>query len=87
MASWVTGIAFSPSGRKLAVSGHNGTVHYMEIVDAENEHSGDVKYEKNNFLDAPTLPFKGLVFSIDEKTIIGAGYDCVPILMELNEKK
>jgi len=66
--AWVHDVAFSPSGNRLAWSGHNST---LGVADGPS----DVKEARLR-----GLPLASIVF-LNEDTIIGGGWDCEPFVL------
>jgi len=71
---WVQGIAFSPSGNRLAFVGHDSTVTVAEC------HEGGAPTV--SVLKMKLLPMMDCMF-LDETKIVAAGFDCAPYLIAL----
>jgi len=73
-AGWVQGIAFSPSGNRLAFVGHDSTVSIAECHDGAEPTLSITKLK--------LLPMMDCLF-LDETKIVIAGHDCAPYLVAL----
>jgi len=71
---WVQGIAFSPSGNRLAFVGHDSTVSVAEC------HEGGEP--TLSILKLKLLPMMDCLF-LDETKMVVAGHDCAPYLVAL----
>jgi len=74
-AGWVQGIAFSPSGNRLAFVGHDSTVSVAECHDGAEPTLSVCKMK--------LLPMMDCLF-LDESKIVVAGHDCAPYLVALS---
>jgi len=71
---WVQGIAFSPSGNRLAFVGHDSTVSVAECQEGGEPIVTVTKMK--------LLPMMDCLF-LDESKIVVAGHDCAPYLVAL----
>jgi len=72
---WVQGIAFSPSGNRLAFVSHDSTVSVAECHEGAEPTVSVTKMK--------LLPMMDCMF-LDETKIVVAGYDCAPYLVALS---
>ncbi|CAO3588863.1 unnamed protein product [Absidia cylindrospora] len=72
---WIQAVAFSPSGDRLAFSGHDSTIN---IAAPSTDGSGGHVLMS---VDAMSLPCRSLIWA-NERQIVAAGFDCAPILVE-----
>jgi len=72
MNSWVLGTKFSPSGNALAWTCHDSSFHVLHCATEDRS----LQSFNHNF-----LPLRTLVF-VNERSIVAAGYDCYPILIQ-----
>ena len=70
--SWVKDVDWSPSGNKLAFTGHDSSVTVVDVS------SGSIEAQTVKF---PDLPFQQIKF-ISEDALIGAGHENNPTLFE-----
>lgn len=70
--SWISAVAFSPSGNIFAAAGRNSTV-----VIADFEHKGSDGKPTVTIVNTKDLPHTALLFA-DENTIVAAGFDPRP---------
>jgi len=76
-AGWVQGIAFSPSGNRLAFVGHDSTVSVAECYDGAEPGLYVTKMK--------LLPMMDCMF-LDENRLVVAGHDCAPYLVAPNSE-
>lgn len=72
---WIHSVSFSPSGDRLAFAGHDATINV-----AYPSENGPVILS----VESVSLPCRSLIWA-NEKQIIGAGFDCAPILIETKD--
>jgi actin related protein 2/3 complex subunit 1A/1B len=72
MNSWILGVKFSHSGHNLAWSCHDSSFH---VLHCETEDRSLQSFNHN------LLPLRTLIF-LNERSIVAAGYDCQPILIQ-----
>lgn len=71
--AWCIGVCFSPSGEKLAITGHNSTVSVATAGDAQlNVHLGK------------QLPFNAIDW-ISDSQLVAVGHDRCPFLFEIGK--
>jgi actin related protein 2/3 complex subunit 1A/1B len=68
---WVHGLAFSPSGNRLAFSGHDSSVTFIDPAQGQAPLITTLRLSG--------LPVIDLLF-LDENKMVGVGYDCAPLL-------
>ncbi|XP_004500004.1 actin-related protein 2/3 complex subunit 1B-like [Cicer arietinum] len=75
-SSWTFGVKWSPSGNTLAYVGHNSMIYFVDDV-------GPSPLAQNVvFRD---LPLRDVLF-VSEKTVIGVGFDCNPMVFAADER-
>jgi len=74
---WIESCRFSQNGMRFAFCGHDSTVHFGSFD------GGNVSVQG---LKRKELPLRAIAF-LNDTTLIGAGYDCVPILYEYDGKE
>ncbi|KAK2387339.1 Actin-related protein 2/3 complex subunit 1A [Trifolium repens] len=75
-SSWTFGVKWSPSGNTLAYVGHNSMIYFVDDV-------GPSPLAQNVvFRD---LPLRDVLF-VSEKTVIGVGFDCNPMVFTADER-
>uniref|UniRef100_A0AC35TRW3 Actin-related protein 2/3 complex subunit n=1 Tax=Rhabditophanes sp. KR3021 TaxID=114890 RepID=A0AC35TRW3_9BILA len=74
--SWLLDVAFSPCGSKVAWVSHDSTIG---VVDSEAD------MNKSNILRLRSLPLCTVEWTRDNK-LVGAGYDYVPMVFEVQDK-
>ena len=76
---WGNCVAWSPSGKSLTVANHNST---LLTVDFDSKMAVAKKY----LSVYRHLPFTFAHYA-DEKTLVGSGYDCVPLVFKSEENR
>lgn len=76
---WANCVAWSPSGKSLTVAVHNST---LIRVDFDSKMSLTKKY----LSVYRYLPFMSIYYA-DENTLIGTGYDCVPLVLKNEDNR
>lgn len=74
-SSWSFGVKWSPSGNILAYAGHNSTIYFVEDV-RNSPFQQNVAYRN--------LPLRDVLF-VSERMVIGAGFDCTPMVFTKDE--
>jgi len=69
--SWVQSVAWSPNGFRLCFTGHNSTMHFIQIL------AGSKPVVKS--VSLKSLPFLAVRFLTDN-TVVGVGFDNTPTL-------
>lgn len=72
-SGWITALAWSPSGRTLAFTGHDSSIHFATF--AFNERSGNVA--SHNIVRFRFLPLSTISF-VSETAVVAAGHDFNP---------
>uniref|UniRef100_UPI00358FD9E8 actin-related protein 2/3 complex subunit 1A-like n=1 Tax=Myxine glutinosa TaxID=7769 RepID=UPI00358FD9E8 len=72
---WVHGVCFSPSGNKVAWSGHDSTI---SIADA-------TQGMEMSQLKTVYLPLLSIIF-VTENSLVAAGHDCCPLLFSVDDR-
>jgi actin related protein 2/3 complex subunit 1A/1B len=75
---WVTSVAWSPEGNRLAFSGHDSTVSFVHFFAGEDAEQPTVQT-----LKLKGLPVNNLLFCNNNK-LIAAGHDMTPIIFDAN---
>merc|ERR1712130_286937 len=71
---WIESCRFSQSGMRFAFSGHDSSIHFGSFD------SGKVSVQS---IKRKELPLRAIAF-LSDTIVIGAGYDCVPVLYEFD---
>lgn len=79
LKGWGNAIAWAPNGKGLTVAVHNSTIIRVDL---------DAKFASTKkYLSAPRhLPLTFIIYS-GEDTLIGCGYDNLPLIMKLDDNK
>ncbi|CAM6094397.1 unnamed protein product [Calypogeia fissa] len=73
---WTFGVKWSPSGNSLAYVGHDSTVHIATNVVGTSTMTQSVKLRQ--------LPLRDVLF-LSETRLVGGGFDCNPMLFEIDK--
>lgn len=79
LKGWGNAIAWSPQGKSLTVAVHNSTLIRVEF---DNNFMPD----KRLLSVYRNLPFTSLFYS-DENTLVGCGYDMLPLVFKYEQNK
>jgi actin related protein 2/3 complex subunit 1A/1B len=74
-STWVFGVRWSASGKTLAYLGHNSMIYFVDEVESAPAAQN---------LALRDLPLRDVLF-VSERTVIGVGFDCNPMIFAADE--
>ncbi|WVZ73137.1 hypothetical protein U9M48_021482 [Paspalum notatum var. saurae] len=74
-STWSFGVKWSPSGKTLAFAGHNSMIYFIDEVETAPAAQN---------LALRDLPLRDVLF-VSERTVIGVGFDCNPMIFVADE--
>jgi len=74
-STWVFGVRWSASGKTLAYAGHNSMIYFVDEVESAPAAQN---------LALRDLPLRDVLF-VSERTVIGVGFDCNPMIFAADE--